>query len=180
MPILVIGGSGRDVGKTALICALIRELSEFRWTAVKVSTHGHRSETIWEESEAGQGTDTARYLAAGASRALLVSAAGNAFPLGEVRAALASNANVIFESNRVIDHLQPDIAVAIVGRGNDIKPPFAALLRRSNVVLLPPDQDLFPTEMPDVPVFRVLDLGQIPPGMITWLRERLARLTGNR
>ena len=75
MAIIVVGGSGRDVGKTALICGLITALPEFRWTAVKITTHFHgHPEPIWEETEPGQTTDTARYLAAGAARALLVAA----------------------------------------------------------------------------------------------------------
>ena len=75
MAIIVVGGSSRGVGKTALVCGLIASLPEFRWTAVKITGHKHgKPEPVWEETTAGQGSDTARYLAAGARWALLVSA----------------------------------------------------------------------------------------------------------
>ena len=75
MAILVVGGSGRGVGKTALVCGLIAALPEFRWTGVKITTDDHgMGEPIWEETDPGQGSDTARYLSAGAVRALLVTA----------------------------------------------------------------------------------------------------------
>jgi hypothetical protein len=42
MAIIVVGGSNRGVGKTALVCALIAALPEYRWAAVKVTTHEHK------------------------------------------------------------------------------------------------------------------------------------------
>ncbi len=81
MAIIVVGGGGRGAGKTALVCGLMRALPEIPWTAVKITTHehGHDETTpIWEETAPGGGTDTARYLAAGARRALLVTAGEDA------------------------------------------------------------------------------------------------------
>jgi hypothetical protein len=73
MATVVVGGSNRGVGKTALICGLIAALPEFRWTAIKITGHDHgQPKPVWEETEPGQGTDTARYLAAGAERSLLL------------------------------------------------------------------------------------------------------------
>jgi hypothetical protein len=73
MATIVVGGSNRGVGKTALVCGLIAALPEFRWTAIKITSHDHgQPKPVWEETRPGQGTDTARYLAAGAERALLL------------------------------------------------------------------------------------------------------------
>jgi len=67
MAIVVVGGSGRGVGKTALVCGLIAALPEFNWTAIKITGHDHgQPKPVWEETQPGQGTDTARFLAAGA------------------------------------------------------------------------------------------------------------------
>ena len=75
MAVIVVGGGGRGAGKTALVCGLMRALPEISWTAVKITTHEHGNSTpIWEETAPGDTTDTARYLAAGARRALLVTA----------------------------------------------------------------------------------------------------------
>src|ERR1700733_3773852 len=81
MAIIVVGGGGRGAGKTALVCGLVRALPDISWTAVKITSHEHGHEhgqdnptPIWEETAPGEGSDTARYLAAGACRALLVTA----------------------------------------------------------------------------------------------------------
>jgi hypothetical protein len=64
MAILVVGGSHRGVGKTALVCGLMGALPEYRWIAIKITSDDHCKPTsIFEETEIGQGTDTARYLA---------------------------------------------------------------------------------------------------------------------
>ncbi len=42
MAIIVVGGSNRGVGKTALVCGLIAALPEYRWAAVKITTHEHK------------------------------------------------------------------------------------------------------------------------------------------
>ena len=50
MPLIVVGGSGRNVGKTSLVCGLIEALREYRWVAVKVTGHEHGvSAPVWEE-----------------------------------------------------------------------------------------------------------------------------------
>ena len=94
MAIIVVGGSSRGAGKTALVCGLIAALKEFRWNAVKIttlepapkasstlrrisqhafdSTIAHSPENrLWEETRAGEENDTERYLAAGAARSFL-------------------------------------------------------------------------------------------------------------
>ena len=70
--IVVIGGSGRGAGKTAVGCALVRAFAGFGWTVVKVAGHGHGlAGGLVEETDSTSGKDTGRYLAAGARRALL-------------------------------------------------------------------------------------------------------------
>jgi hypothetical protein len=72
--VLVIAGSGRGAGKTAVGCALIAGMPELQWLAVKVTPHGHeRGEGIWEELDRDSDKDTGRYLAAGAAHAFLIS-----------------------------------------------------------------------------------------------------------
>jgi hypothetical protein len=120
MAIIVVGGSGRGVGKTALICGLISALPDARWTAVKITTHAHgHTEPVFEETAAGEGTDTARYLAAGAQRALLVTSHEDDLAttvrriLDEDRDESRAGVNLIFESNSVLNHLKPDLCFAV-------------------------------------------------------------------
>ena len=86
MAIVVIGGHSRSVGKTSVVAGLIAALREYEWTAVKITQYGHgvcsangapcdcatddHSWAISEEKNRGGESDTSRFLAAGAARAL--------------------------------------------------------------------------------------------------------------
>ncbi len=112
MAVIVVGGGGRGAGKTALVCGLMRALPEISWTAVKITTHEHGNSTpIWEETAPGDTTDTARYLAAGARRALLVTAGEDALGpdadslgpiVGQILRERGPQRGIIFESNSVL------------------------------------------------------------------------------
>lgn len=74
MAAIVISGSGRGAGKTAVGCALIAAIPEFSWVAVKVTPHLHGlQDALREETELESAKDTGRYLRAGARRSYLVS-----------------------------------------------------------------------------------------------------------
>ena len=88
MAIVVVGGHSRSVGKTSVVAGLISALREYDWTAVKVTQYGHgvcsangapcdcatadHSWTISEEKNGSGDSDSSRFLAAGAARALWV------------------------------------------------------------------------------------------------------------
>lgn len=82
--LIVIGGHTRTIGKTQLVCDIISAFPEARWIAGKITQYGHGvcaqnghdcdcapDEHIcaisWEDS-ATTGTDSSRFLAAGAQR----------------------------------------------------------------------------------------------------------------
>lgn len=82
--LIVVGGHTRTIGKTQLVCDIISAFPEVRWIAGKITQYGHGvcaqnghdcdcapDEHIcainWEES-ATTGTDSSRFLAAGALR----------------------------------------------------------------------------------------------------------------
>ena len=177
MAIIVVGGSGRSVGKTALVCGLIAALPEFRWTAVKITNHEHgKPEPIWEESSAGQGSDTARYLAAGAERALLVTAQQE--ELGQVVRELLQPSgeeeppHLIFESNSILDYLKPDICLAVDGGSQaEHKASFAIAMDRAEATVARADRD--GVVEGERPLFHLEDLQRISPEMLGWLRGRL-------
>ncbi len=178
MAIIVVGGSGRGVGKTAVVCALIASLPEFLWTAVKMTTHDHGNpEPVWEETDPGQETDTARYLASGARRALLVTAPHGNIPLHHVWEAIGPSANVVFESNRIAAYQRPDVCLAVLGpAGIPITPSFQEFMHQSDALVVPagacPDfLDLPPAK----PVFQLpaAEPGQISPAMLAFVRLAL-------
>jgi hypothetical protein len=181
LPIIVVGGAIKGVGKTSLICALIAALPDFQWTAVKITGHNYGQRgPVWEEIleqpaiQAEQGTDTARYLAAGARRALLVTASTAGLPLIDIRAALGTDTNVIFESNTIINFLNPDLCLAIVGRSHcDDKPSFEPLIRRADALVSSAGSTEPLNLVPPVPQFALTAPDRISPEMLAWLRLRL-------
>jgi hypothetical protein len=66
---------------------------------------------VTEEHDATTGTDSSRHLAAGAMRSLWVRvrAGSLAEAMPCIRAELSSAANVILESNSVLEYLKPDL-----------------------------------------------------------------------
>src|SRR3984957_14463515 len=201
MAIIVVGGGGRGAGKTALVCGLMRALPEIPWTAVKITTHEHGRERgqdkttpIWEETTPGEGTDTARYLSAGARRALLVTASEDALgPIveqilqGNSRASGASSsgaigsgatrAGIIIESNSVLRHLRPDVCLcAATSPWAEQKASFDLLMEHvdATVELAAHDHIIEASKI----TFRLASLERVSPTMLDWLRERLGETGG--
>jgi len=181
--IVVVGGSGKDVGKTGVVCAVISALREYEWTAVKITGHdypaGGSNESsaalvIREETRAGEETDTARFLRAGAKRALLVTRVGDEVPMDEIRAALGSDRNVVFESNRILDAVKPDVCLALVG-GDERKASFVRLMRAADAVLTV-QGSAAETLREGVRRFQLESVDRLPAELLTWLRERLDRV----
>ena len=178
MPIIVVGGSGRNVGKTSLVCGLIAVLPEFRWTAVKITSHAHgERDAVWEETSAGSGTDTARYLAAAALRAFLVTAHEDDLPIAKTWAALGSDTNVIFESNRIVRALRPDLCIGVIGgTGTEMKSSFEPFCRCADAFVIPVDGDVGGLQLPSpAKLFRLPNFDRVSPEMLDWLRVRLAQ-----
>ncbi len=184
MAIIVVSGSGRGVGKTGLVCGLIAALPELRWTAVKVTSHAHGDlPAIYDEKLAGQGTDTARYLAAGAARAFLVTAsdAELAGRVQEIQSVLVLGANVIFESNRIVRHLRPDLCLAVCAgaEADGAKPSFAHPRQLADAIVEASETDRFLEDVSadgqrPMPVFHLRRFERVSPEMRSWLRRRLA------
>lgn len=175
MPLIVVGGSGRGVGKTSLVCGLVAGLAEFRWTAVKITDHSHGSETIREERTPGHSSDTQRYLAAGAHRALLVEAHDETFAetVRELWQQVDASAPLIFESNRIVDYCRADVCLAVTG-GDEAayKPSFARFAERADAVVVRSKADS--VQRHARPVYFLAETERVSPEMLAWVRGRLA------
>jgi hypothetical protein len=177
MAIIIVGGSGRNVGKTTLVCGFIAALPEFRFTAVKISAHDHgHPEPVWEETASGQETDTQRYLAAGAERALLVTALEGDFPIRQIEAAVARDPDLIFESNRIVDYYKSDLCLAVLGEPDaERKPSFEAFAKRADAFVAGAGEDTNGYVLPEEAVILPLvDFEAMPPELIGWIRKRLS------
>ncbi|PYV17932.1 MAG: hypothetical protein DMG21_06720 [Acidobacteria bacterium] len=129
---IVVGGHTRNIGKTTLVAGLIRELEPLGWTAVKITQYGHgicsldgepcgcapreHAFVLTEELDAAGASDTSRLLAAGARRSLWLRVREGqlapALPL--LRKALARDEWVIFESNSIMEFVEPDLYIAVL------------------------------------------------------------------
>jgi hypothetical protein len=153
--LLVVGGHSRSVGKTSLVVDLIRAFPEAAWTAVKITQYGHgvcaRHEggcdcapqengfALDEERERGTRTDTSRFLAAGAARALWLRARqgrlAEALPL--LRAEMARAGNFILESNTLLRFARPVLYLVVLDPAcADFKPSAQQALDRADAFVL--------------------------------------------
>ena len=131
--LVVVGGHSRKIGKTSVVAGLIRKLRDRRWTALKITQYGNgvcanhtgtacecepagdEKFVLSEEYEAGS-TDSGRFLAAGAERSFWLRVPSGELPraAGTVRKILAQGANVIVESNSVVELVAPDVFLMLL------------------------------------------------------------------
>ena len=128
MPFVIIAGSGRGVGKTAVSCALISAFQEFHWVVFKITPHPHHSQPIHEETDPQSEKDTGRYLAAGAARAFLLDGTESLKNLLDEQSTLHSTPRppaFLFESNQAIEIAEDQRAIrltVLAGSCSDWKP----------------------------------------------------------
>jgi hypothetical protein len=152
--LVVVGGHSRNVGKTSVVCGIISGLREWNWTAIKITQYGHgvcshegepcecadpRHPVALSEERGVSGTDSGRFLAAGAGRAFwLRTAAGQ---LGEalprLRGLRNGAENVIVESNSLLQFLRPDYCLMVVdGAVADFKATSLRFLDRAHALVV--------------------------------------------
>jgi hypothetical protein len=143
--LIVVGGHTRSIGKTQLVCDLIAALPQAKWLAGKITQYGHGvcatnghdcdcapTEHVvaldWE-SDAHAGTDSARFLQAGAARSFWLRTKQGFLAEGmpPLRQALAEGTqtdaghglNVIVESNSLLQFVKPSLYVTVLDTARD-------------------------------------------------------------
>jgi hypothetical protein len=152
--LVVIGGHTRNIGKTSVICSVIRSTRHFDWTAIKITQYGHgvcskdgescgcaspdHPYALEQEHNAAARTDSSRFLAAGARRSYWArTATGN---LGELLPALRriweTSGNTIVESNSILQFVKPDLYLMVLDFGvADFKESSRRYLDRADAVI---------------------------------------------
>ena len=180
--VIVVGGHTRNGGKTQLVCDVIAAFPEVNWVAGKITQYGHGvcaqnghdcdcapEEHIcaieWETS-AVSGTDSARFLAAGAKKSFwlrtkqgflaeglpllresldeAMRGLGCGDEVGEKRTAPSANLRAstngcvtIIESNSLMGFIKPSLYLAVVDpTKEDFKDSARAALDRADVIVL--------------------------------------------
>ncbi|HEY8715975.1 MAG TPA: hypothetical protein VIM00_11395, partial [Candidatus Acidoferrum sp.] len=142
--VIVIGGHTRNIGKTELVCDVIRAFPEENWIAGKITQYGHgvcakngescgcapdeHSYAISWEQRDDTGTDSSRFLAAGAKRSFWLRTKqgflAEGLPL--LREALSNldsaglpDPVLIIESNSLLQFLEPSLYFAVLDSNRD-------------------------------------------------------------
>lgn len=167
--IIVVGGHTRSIGKTELVCDVIRAFPQENWIAGKITQFGHgvcakngencgcapdeHSYAISWERDGSTGTDSSRFLAAGAKRSFWLRTKqgflAEGLPL--LREALAEVApgfgpyltssitppTLIVESNSLLQFVQPSLYFAVMDpEREDFKDSARVVLDRADALVL--------------------------------------------
>jgi len=185
---IVVGGHSRKIGKSSVVAALISALSDARCTARKITSHRHSVAAgspffLAEETEA-TATDSGRYLAAGAERSFLLRASAKhlELALSSIKPILETATNVIIESNRVVDLLQPDLYLLVVDPTIEAwKASARRNLAAADAILLVRKQAT-PADLPTlprgVPQFPVEPPGYTSPELFNFVVQHLVAASG--
>jgi hypothetical protein len=161
--VIIVGGHTRSIGKTQLACDLIAAFPEAGWIAGKITQYGHGicarnghecdcapdehvGALSWERNPT-TGTDSARFLAAGARASFWLRTKQGflAEGLPQLRADLIEQANrfpdsphnLILESNALLQFCQPTLYLMVVDPAKtDFKPSARLHLDRASAVVL--------------------------------------------
>src|SRR6266481_731421 len=169
--LIVIGGHTRSIGKTQLVCDVISAFRPANWIAGKITQYGHgvcaqNGENCacapddhvcainWESQE-DTGTDSARFLSAGARRSFWLRTKqgflAQGLPL--LRAALQETfadtkgelPPLIVESNSLLQFLKPSLYFSVVDPAKeDFKDSARAALDRADALVLRGSTDTLP------------------------------------
>jgi molybdopterin-guanine dinucleotide biosynthesis protein len=202
--LVVVGGHSRNIGKTAVAAGLIRKLRDRKWTAVKITQFGHgicshggdacgceegadaeHPFALSEEYEPN-GTDSGRFLAAGAERSFWLRT-----PAGElsraastVRKLLGQSENVIVESNSVLELVQPDVFLMLLDFScEDFKASSLRFMDRADAFLVidrginaPLWADIAQGLWDNKPQFLIKPPNYVPAAVAAFVRAQYARV----
>lgn len=213
--LIVVGGHTRSIGKTQLVCDLIAAMPESKFIAGKITQYGHgvcaqngehcgcapdeHSSAFDWETDAASGTDSSRFLAAGAARAFWLRTKqgylAEGLPLlrqalGHLpNAAEETPENVLIESNSLLQFLKPALYIAVLDPSKeDFKPTAQLLLDRADVFVLRSDFPEAHSPWPQIsakllqgkPSFLQREGDAVPAGMCKMVDRALAQPAAQR
>lgn len=199
MKMVVVGGNSRDIGKTAVVAGLIRALAQYRWTAIKLTQYGNGicSEdgeecgcapeehpfAIDEETDRAGRTDTSRFLAAGARRALWVRVRMGMLEaaLPALQSAIAGDEHVIIESNSILRFYRPNVYLTVLDPAKqDFKASAREFLAQADACLVlepglahPAWETISAEWLQSKACFRIQRESSITPEIVAFVEERL-------
>lgn len=183
------------------MAAIIARLPGVRWTAFKVTQFGHgfctangepcdcqtdeHTVAVSEERDPASGTDSARYLAAGAVRSFWVrTRIGNlAAAMPRLRKEITAAENVILESNSILGFLRPDLYLSVLDAATaDFKDSARLFLDRADALLVragpeelvPQWRGVSPRLAEGIPRFSITPPEYMSDAVIAFVQARLS------
>jgi len=200
----MVGGHTRNIGKTSVVEGIIRATPELNWTAAKITQFGHgvcsvngeacgcavseHQFSITEERLRDKTTDSARFLAAGAKRALWVRTKQGELvtALPAFRKRIEEDEFVIVESNSLRRFMTPSVYIQVLDTANpdfkvsaqqffDLSDAFVLVDRGSGMSVASPSTALLAREIAkNKPCFSVREQQRFISGeVIQYIREKL-------
>jgi hypothetical protein len=173
--VIVVGGHTRSIGKTQLVCDVISAFPKANWIAGKITQYGHGvcaqngencdcapDEHVcaidWE-TRADTGTDSARFLAAGARKSFWLRTKqgflAEGLPLLRTALQQAAEAGgeelppVVVESNSLLQFLKPSLYFSVIDSAkDDFKDSARTALDRADALVLRGASGVFSSEGP--------------------------------
>ena len=158
--LLLIGGTGRNTGKTEFVCSVIAKFSaEHEIYALKVSAiypdegiyHGNHipeevDSCLFEETRTQTAKDTSRMLRAGAKKVFYLRSddSGIARHFEQFRMKLPPAALIVSESNSLGKIVKPGLHVMVRSSTGPVKPRAVKALQEADLVIVSDGQHGFP------------------------------------
>ena len=173
-------------------------MPEFRWTALKITQHGHsvcsldgkschcatddHTWAISEEKDRSGKSDTSRFLVAGAARVWWVRTEQGrlAEAVPTIRRRLVDSENAILESNSVLKFVRPDLYMTVLDPATaDFKRSAQEFLDRADAVILhrAPGKGAWAgislKPVADRPIFEIQPPDYVTPEIIEFVKKSL-------
>jgi len=163
--LIIIGGTGRNVGKTEFVCRLIAKISaHFHVYGLKVSAmfpdeifhHGNHDSlpeapVLFEEKNRNSHKDTSRMLRAGAERVFFLS--GDSNEIGgsykQVMEKIPPQCALVCESNSLADHVKPGLYIIISGERTPVKERTKEKCKEADMIVISDGKSNF-SELEDI------------------------------
>lgn len=149
--LLIVGGAGRNVGKTEFCCRLIQKISDHHDVyALKVSAvlpdelafHGDHSSLpahikLFKEQNRASAKDTSRMLRAGAKAVYFLHGDDESIVKGyyQFKQQIPHDSLILSESNSLAAHIEPGLLTVVKGMDTEIKQRAAALLSSADIIV---------------------------------------------
>ena len=150
--LLIVGGTGRNVGKTEFVCRLIAQIASHHSVyALKVSSifpdeemyHGSHKENegrrqLFEETRSNTQKDTSRMLRAGATKVFYLQGSDSEVDSGynEFLAQVPEKTAIVCESNSLGQFVRPALSVMVRTSDGVIKPRAVPQLESADLVVV--------------------------------------------